>query len=61
MPNPSCKLFAKYEWLGMIMGACLRGKESLVLSLPSFIWKELVGEKVTWERDYITVDAAEVW
>eukprot|EP00794_Sanderia_malayensis_P008206 gene8206-9086_t len=60
VPNPSCKLFAKYEWLGMLMGACLRGKESLVLSLPPFIWKQLVGEKVTWSRDYVTVDSAEV-
>ena len=30
VPNPSCKLFLKYEWIGMIMGACLRGKENLV-------------------------------
>ena len=31
-----------------------------VLSLPSFIWKQLSGEKVTWSRDFVTVDAAEV-
>lgn len=30
VPNPSCKEFAKYEWIGQIMGAALRGKEFLV-------------------------------
>ena len=42
------------------MGACLRGKENLVISLPSFIWKKLVGERISWSKDYSTVDAAEV-
>ena len=28
--------------------------------LPSFIWKKLVGERVSWSKDYVTVDAAEV-
>lgn len=36
IPSPSCKEFAKLEWLGMIMGACLRsGREHLVS--PSLI------------------------
>ncbi|XP_013403036.1 E3 ubiquitin-protein ligase HECTD3 isoform X2 [Lingula anatina] len=60
IPNPSCQELAKYRWIGKIMGACLRGKESLVLSLPQFIWKKLSGETVHWSRDYVTVDAAEV-
>ncbi|KAL3869955.1 hypothetical protein ACJMK2_042575 [Sinanodonta woodiana] len=60
IPNPSCKDFAKYEWIGQLMGACMRGRENLVLTLPSFVWKKLVGERVTWSRDYHTVDAAEV-
>ncbi|XP_072048843.1 E3 ubiquitin-protein ligase HECTD3-like isoform X2 [Amphiura filiformis] len=60
IPNPSCELYAKYEWIGMIMGACLRSKEHLVLALPSFVWKLLAGERVTWSRDYLTVDAAAV-
>lgn len=30
VPNPSCKEFAKYEWIGQIMGAALRGKDFLV-------------------------------
>ena len=60
IPNPGCKDFHKYEWLGKLMGACLRGKENLVLSLPSFVWKLMAGERVTWARDYITIDEAEV-
>ncbi|XP_078574979.1 E3 ubiquitin-protein ligase HECTD3-like isoform X1 [Branchiostoma floridae x Branchiostoma japonicum] len=60
VPNPSCTEFAKYEWIGMLMGACLRGKENLVLDLPAFTWKRLVGEKVTWAQDYISVDSSEV-
>lgn len=31
-----------------------------VLSLPSFVWRQLVGEKVTWSRDFMTVDLAQV-
>ncbi|KAL4235652.1 E3 ubiquitin-protein ligase HTD3 [Mactra antiquata] len=60
VPNPSCKEFAKYEWIGKIMGACLRGKENLVISLPAFVWKKLVGERVSWARDFSSVDAAAV-
>lgn len=30
VPNPSCRDFAKYEWIGQLMGAALRGKEFLV-------------------------------
>ena len=33
---------------------------SQVLSLAPFIWKQLVGEHVTWSRDFSTVDEAEV-
>ena len=58
--NPSCEEFHKLKWLGQVMGACLRGKESLVLTLPSFVWKKLAGERVTWARDFTTVDEAEV-
>ncbi|KAJ7383020.1 hypothetical protein OS493_031190, partial [Desmophyllum pertusum] len=61
MPNSSCKQFSKFEWIGMLMGACLRSnREHLVLSLPSFVWRQLVGEKVTWSRDFVTVDSAQV-
>lgn len=33
VPNPSCRDFAKYEWIGQLMGAALRGKEFLVSCL----------------------------
>lgn len=33
VPNPSCRDFAKYEWIGQLMGAALRGKEFLVSNL----------------------------
>ena len=60
IPNPSCTQFAKYEFVGKLMGAMLRSNESLVLSLPQFVWKQLVGDSVTWARDFISVDSAEV-
>ena len=60
MLNPSCQLYQKYQFIGQLMGAVFRSPESLVLSLPQFIWKQLVGEPVTWTRDFITVDSAEV-
>ena len=59
-PNPSCMQFDKYEFVGQLMGGMFRSQESLVLSLPQFVWKELVGEPVSWKRDYISVDSAEV-
>ncbi|XP_065673833.1 E3 ubiquitin-protein ligase HECTD3 isoform X2 [Hydra vulgaris] len=60
IPNSNCRIFAHYEWIGQIMGACLRGNENLVLSLPLFIWKMLNCEKISWERDYFSIDATEV-
>ena len=59
-PNPSCDQFTKYYFIGQLMGAVFRSSETLVLSLPQFLWKRLVGEPVTWTRDFISVDSAEV-
>lgn len=59
-PNPTCHLFSKYLFVGQLMGAAFRSQETLVLSLPQFIWKQLVGELVNWMRDFVTVDSAEV-
>lgn len=59
-PNPSCDQFSKYFFVGQLMGAVFRSTETLVLSLPQFLWKQLVGEPVTWTRDFISVDSAEV-
>ena len=60
VPNPGCKQFARYVFMGQLMGACFRSQENLILSLPQFIWKKLIGEPVTWPRDFISVDSAEV-
>uniref|UniRef100_A0A8C5QNN2 E3 ubiquitin-protein ligase HECTD3 n=1 Tax=Leptobrachium leishanense TaxID=445787 RepID=A0A8C5QNN2_9ANUR len=57
VPNPSCKDTAKYEWIGQLMGAALRGKEFLVLALPGFVWKQLTGEEVSWSKDFLAVDS----
>ncbi|KFV84435.1 E3 ubiquitin-protein ligase HECTD3, partial [Struthio camelus australis] len=57
VPNPSCKDFPKYEWIGQLMGATLRGKEFLVLALPGLVWKQLAGEEVSWSKDFAAVDS----
>ena len=60
IPNPSCTLYSQYQFIGQLMGAMVRSQESLVFSLPQFVWKQLIGEPVSWARDYITVDSAEL-
>uniref|UniRef100_A0A8C5TV97 HECT domain E3 ubiquitin protein ligase 3 n=1 Tax=Malurus cyaneus samueli TaxID=2593467 RepID=A0A8C5TV97_9PASS len=60
VPNPSCKDFPKYEWIGQLMGAALRSKEFLILSLPALVWKQLAGEEVSWSKDFATVDSEQV-
>ncbi|XP_053929593.1 E3 ubiquitin-protein ligase HECTD3 [Cuculus canorus] len=57
VPNPSCKDFPKYEWIGQLMGAALRSKELLILALPALVWKQLAGEEVDWSKDFATVDS----
>ena len=57
--NPSCTLFDEYEFIGKLMGACFRSKETLALYLAPFFWKKLSGEMVFW-TDYSSVDSAEV-
>lgn len=60
IPNPSCSVKDKYFFVGQLMGAMFRSQESLVLSLSQFVWKNLVGEPVSWTRDFVTIDSAEV-
>ncbi len=60
IPNPSCYLFEEYEFIGKLMGACLRSKESMTLYLSPLFWKKISGETVNWKNDFVTVDAAEV-
>ncbi|XP_060940191.1 E3 ubiquitin-protein ligase HECTD3-like [Limanda limanda] len=57
VPNPSCKEFHKYKWIGQLMGAALRGKDYLVLALPGLVWKQLTGEAITWTKDFPAVDS----
>ena len=60
IPNPACEDFAHYIFVGQLMGAMVRSQEHLVLSLSQLLWKQLVGEQVTWSRDFVSVDSAEV-
>ncbi len=60
IPNPSCQLLAEYEFIGKLMGACLRSKETLALYLSPIFWKKLSDETITWKNDFVTVDAAVV-
>ena len=60
VPDPGCSESVLYQFVGQLMGAMFRSQESLVLSLPQFLWKQLVGEPVTWSRDFVSVDSAEV-
>ncbi|KAM9469272.1 E3 ubiquitin-protein ligase HECTD3-like [Clarias gariepinus] len=57
VPNPSCRDFQKFEWIGQLMGAAFRGKEYLVLALPGLVWKQLIGETVSWNKDFPAVDS----
>ena len=59
-PNPGCIQLNKYQFVGQLMGAMFRSQESLVLPLSQFVWKQLIGEQVTWTRDFVSVDSAEV-
>lgn len=42
------------------MGGAFRSDESLTLAFPPFVWKLLVGEHVTWAKDYAAIDEAVV-
>ncbi|XP_061307370.1 E3 ubiquitin-protein ligase HECTD3-like [Pezoporus flaviventris] len=57
VPNPSCKDFPKYVWIGQLIGAALRSREFLMLALPALVWKQLAGEEVVWSKDFAAVDA----
>ncbi|KAF7700466.1 E3 ubiquitin-protein ligase HECTD3 isoform X1 [Silurus meridionalis] len=57
VPNPSCRDLQKFEWIGQLMGAALRGKDFLVLALPGLVWKQLIGETISWSEDFPAVDS----
>ena len=60
VPNPSCDKYSWYQFVGQLMGAMFRSQETLPLSLPQFLWKQLVGDNVSWLRDFVSIDSAEV-
>lgn len=60
IPNPSCDSLHMFHWLGVLMGGTFRSDESLTLAFPPFVWKLIVGEHVTWAKDYLAIDEAAV-
>jgi len=38
-----------YEFLGILMGVCIRTGAHLTLDLPAFVWKQLTGQKLVAE------------
>ena len=38
-----------FNFLGVLMGVCIRTNTNLALNLPSFVWKQLVGQQLTAE------------
>ncbi|EAR96982.2 HECT domain and RCC1-like domain protein (macronuclear) [Tetrahymena thermophila SB210] len=50
--NPSAKSSYQlqlFEFLGVLMGTCVRTGTHLTLDLPQILWKQLVGEEITLE------------
>ncbi len=39
-----------FEFLGILMGVCVRTGSHLNLDLPQFVWKQLAGQKVGHEE-----------
>ena len=36
-----------YNFLGLLMGVCIRTNTNLSINLPSLVWKQLVGQRLT--------------
>ena len=36
-----------FNFLGVLMGVCIRTNTNLAINLPSFVWKQLVGQRLT--------------
>ena len=60
VPNPSCELKSKYYFIGQLMGGAFRCQETFIIPMSQFFWKKLIDEPVTWTRDFVSVDSAEV-
>jgi hypothetical protein len=46
------KHLSQFEFLGVLMGVCIRTGANLILDLPQFFWKQLVGQKITLDDLY---------
>ena len=44
--NPKSEEFSQFEFLGILMGLCIRTGVYLPLDLCSFVWKKIIGEKI---------------
>ena len=60
IPTTLSKQWCIYEWIGKLFGAVYRTDENLTVSCPPYFWKLLVGEHVTWARDYADIDESVV-
>lgn len=36
----------QYQFLGVLMGICIRTGAKMILDLPKMVWKQLVGQKI---------------
>lgn len=43
---------SQFEFLGILMGVCIRTGANLILDLPQFFWKQILGQKVTLDDLY---------
>jgi hypothetical protein len=58
VPNPACKSpehLRVFNFIGALMGACLRSSSPLELDVPSLVWKPFVGEACTLS-DIMAID-----
>ena len=44
--NPKSEEFAQFEFLGILMGLCIRTGVYLPINLCSLVWKKIIGEKI---------------
>ena len=44
--NPKSEEFSQFEFLGILMGLCIRTGVYLPVNLCSLVWKKIIGEKI---------------
>ena len=50
MPNPGCRRFDLYEFVGRLMVGAIHTDENLVLQLSPFVWRKISGAACTVEQ-----------